>query len=127
VNGGDLAARLRANAEQEQRLLAQLDRVVAASEQSNADDEHDPEGATIAFERQQLAALLAQVRRTGDGLRAAVDAEARGERGTCEGCGGPIDPARLEARPQARTCIGCARSGGAVSRSRRTGGAAAGA
>ena len=29
---------------------------------TNADDEHDPEGATIAFERSQVAALAQQVR-----------------------------------------------------------------
>ena len=31
--------------------------VVDASRDSNADDEHDPEGATIAFERAQVDAL----------------------------------------------------------------------
>ena len=44
-------------------LTREFDEVVAASASSNADDEHDPEGATIAFERQQLAALLDQARR----------------------------------------------------------------
>ena len=39
-------------------LTREFDEVVAASRSSNADDEHDPEGATIAFERQQVAALL---------------------------------------------------------------------
>ena len=34
--------------------------MVAASRDSNADDEHDPEGATIAFERAQLRAILSQ-------------------------------------------------------------------
>ncbi len=28
--------------------------------------------------------------------------------GVCESCGKPIAPARLEARPEARLCIGCA-------------------
>ncbi len=41
-------------------LTREFDGVVAASRASNADDEHDPEGATIAFERQQVAALIAQ-------------------------------------------------------------------
>jgi DnaK suppressor protein len=30
--------------------------------------------------------------------------------GTCESCGQPIAPARLEARPEARLCINCAAS-----------------
>ena len=43
-------------------LTREFDGVVAASRSSNADDEHDPEGATIAFERQQVAALLEAAR-----------------------------------------------------------------
>ena len=45
------------------RLRADHAGIVAASAGSNADDEHDPEGATIAFERQQVVALLDQARR----------------------------------------------------------------
>jgi RNA polymerase-binding transcription factor DksA len=85
--------------------------IVAASADSNADDEHDPEGATIAFERSQVGALVEQAR----GHLAEVDAAlARVEDGTyggCASCGRPVDPARLEARPVARTCIGCASRG----------------
>jgi hypothetical protein len=36
-------------------LQHSFDEMVAASRDSNADDEHDPEGATIAFERAQLS------------------------------------------------------------------------
>src|SRR6478736_221955 len=45
-------------------LAADRDRIVVASMESNADDEHDPEGATIAFEREQVTALIAQTERT---------------------------------------------------------------
>ena len=45
-----------------QTLERAFQAVVDASESSNADDEHDPEGATIAFERSQLAAQLALAR-----------------------------------------------------------------
>ena len=82
--------------------------VVDASRDSNADDEHDPEGATIAFERQQVDAM---VRRTRDHLEEVDAALARldgGTYGVCERCGRAIAPARLEARPTARTCVGCA-------------------
>ena len=93
--------------------LAALERlhadVVAASRDSNADDEHDPEGATIAFERQQVVALLEQTRRTRDAIERAAALVDDGGYGTCEGCGGPIGAERLEARPTARTCIACAR------------------
>ena len=82
--------------------------IVAASRDANADDEHDPEGATIAFEREQVAALLAQARRSGDDLRSALDRVAQGTYGRCEACGRPIGAGRLDARPTARTCIACA-------------------
>ena len=43
------------------------DLVVDATEGSNADDEHDPEGSTIAYERSQLSALVDQaVRHLGE-------------------------------------------------------------
>lgn len=89
-------------------LTGQFDEVVAASRDTNADDEHDPEGATIAFERSQLAALVAQVRERLAEVEAALERLARGTYGTCEVCGRPIAPARLEVRPTARTCVGCA-------------------
>jgi RNA polymerase-binding protein DksA len=89
-------------------LVREFDQVVAAAQSANGDDEHDPEGATIAFERQQVAALLASARRR---LADVDDALARieaGEYGTCASCGRPIAPERLAARPSARTCIACA-------------------
>jgi len=94
------------NAEQLRSLERQHAEVVAASVDSNADDEHDPEGATIAFERQQLAALTSQLLRTRDDLRAALEDGAT--YGSCGSCGGSIGAERLAARPSARTCIGCA-------------------
>jgi DnaK suppressor protein len=90
-------------------LTAEFDAVVAASRSSNADDEHDPEGATIAFERQQLVALLEAAQRRLADVEAAVARRAAGRYGVCAACGGPIAPERLAARPAARTCITCAR------------------
>ncbi len=100
---------LRAGAESEAATLARdLESLFAASRDSNADDEHDPEGATIGFERAQLTALLAAARQriaeVDDALRR-VDA---GTYGVCERCGRPIAPDRLAARPFARHCITCA-------------------
>jgi len=83
--------------------------VVSASEASNADDEHDPEGSTLAFERSQLDALVQQARAHLDEVEAAQQRLAEGSYGVCESCGGPIAPGRLEARPTARRCIDCAR------------------
>ena len=82
--------------------------VVEASRDSNADDEHDVEGASIAFERSQVDTLIRQV----EGHLAEVDdALARvadGTYGVCGSCGLPIPAGRLEARPSARTCVACA-------------------
>ena len=90
-------------------LTREFDAVVAASRASNADDEHDPEGATIAFERQHVAALLDAARRRLADAETALARRAAGEHGRCESCGRPIAAERLAARPTARTCIDCAR------------------
>jgi RNA polymerase-binding transcription factor DksA len=82
--------------------------IVEASADSNADDEHDPEGATIAFERSQVGALVEQARAHLAEVDAALERVEDGTYGVCASCGRPIDPARLEARPIARTCITCA-------------------
>ncbi|MFG2169180.1 TraR/DksA family transcriptional regulator [Micromonospora chersina] len=105
----DELLRLRARAEAEAATLAQdLEALFLASRDSNADDEHDPEGATIGFERAQLTALLAGARQriadVDDALRR-VDAATYG---VCERCGQPIGDERLAARPFARFCMPCA-------------------
>ena len=89
-------------------LTGDFDEVVAASRDSNADDEHDPEGATIAFERSQVAALVRQARERLTEISAALARLEDGSYGTCARCGQPIPAARLEARPAASTCVGCA-------------------
>jgi DnaK suppressor protein len=89
-------------------LTREFDGVVAASRSSNADDEHDPEGATIAFERQQVVALLEAARRRLSDVEAALARRAAGGYGVCEVCGSSIPAERLAARPSARTCVACA-------------------
>lgn len=76
-----------------------------ASRDSNADDEHDPEGQTIAFERAQLSAVTDQARRHLEEVDAALQRVAEGTFGICPVCRQPIDPERLDARPTARTCV----------------------
>jgi RNA polymerase-binding transcription factor DksA len=108
----DAEQRLTAEREQAVRrlrdLTRDLDEVVAASRDTNADDEHDPEGATIAFERSQLGALTRHVRHHLDEIGAALIRIDEGRYGVCEVCGCDIPEGRLEARPTARTCIRCA-------------------
>src|ERR1700761_2302398 len=82
--------------------------IVTAAQSANTDDEHDPEGATIAWERQHVVALLDQAREqlaAIDEARARLDA---GGYGRCEVCGQPIAPERLAARPTATRCVACA-------------------
>ncbi|MCE1177879.1 MAG: TraR/DksA family transcriptional regulator [Micrococcales bacterium] len=88
-----------------------FDDIVEAARDSNLDDEHDPEGSTIAAERSMISSITGGVR---SHLAAVEHALARLDAGTyrtCERCGGPIAEARLEARPVATTCIRCAKAG----------------
>ncbi|HEY1133685.1 MAG TPA: TraR/DksA C4-type zinc finger protein [Nocardioides sp.] len=90
------------------RLRADHAAFVAASRDSNADDEHDPEGATIAFERAQVEALLREGEARLRDIEAALGRAREGGYGVCTVCGRPIDPARLAVRPSATTCVPCA-------------------
>ena len=92
-------------------LTGDFNDVVAASRDSNADDEHDPEGATIAFERAQTVALVLHVQGHLAEIEAAIERLESGTYGTCMRCDQRIAEARLEARPTAMTCIRCASTG----------------
>lgn len=104
-----LAAELTSDRTNEVERIAGLRRefaeVVEASEANIGDDEHDPEGSTIAYERTQIAALITQAEQHLAEIDAALARIAEGTYGTCEVCGEPIPDARLRARPAARTCI----------------------
>jgi RNA polymerase-binding transcription factor DksA len=89
-------------------LEAQLAGIVETASASSGDDEHDPEGQTVAFDRAQVAALLAAARHDLAEIDAARARLADGTYGTCAMCGRPITDERLEARPAARTCVACA-------------------
>jgi RNA polymerase-binding transcription factor DksA len=89
-------------------LSRDFDSVVESCEQDAYDDEHDPEGHTIAFERQQVAALLRDARSHLADLDAALARVEGGTYGTCEACRRPIAPERLAARPASRRCVTCA-------------------
>ena len=96
-----------------QRTIADLGgsitEIVSARRDSNNDDEHDPEGSTLAFERSQSDALLRQAELRLQDIAASLARLDAGRYGICEKCGQPIGSARLEARPFAGTCISCAR------------------
>ncbi|MFJ7328348.1 TraR/DksA family transcriptional regulator [Streptomyces cyaneofuscatus] len=92
-------------------LSRDFEAIVEANTLVAVDDEHDPEGSSTAFERAHVAALLAQAREHLAELDLAVERLASGDYGRCEVCGDPIPPARLEVRPAATTCVGCADGG----------------
>lgn len=89
-------------------LSREFDRIVEATVEENTDDEHDPEGATVGFERAQVAALRDQARGHLAELDAAEARLRRGELGRCDGCGAPIPVERLLTRPTTTRCVRCA-------------------
>src|SRR5579875_435605 len=113
------AARRRLAAEREQAVarLAALQRdlesiTASTASAAGADDEHDPEGSSTAFDRQHVAALLDQAK----GQLAAIAGAGRrlddGSYGRCERCGRDIGAGRLAARPATATCVTCAAARG---------------
>lgn len=68
-------------------------------------DEGDPDLA----EREKNLALLTVMERKLESVNSALRAMEKGSYGTCERCGQPIDPARLEVRPDATLCLNCQR------------------
>jgi RNA polymerase-binding transcription factor DksA len=109
---GDVRALLNAELDGTTARIAALQRdwngIVDASALVAVDDEHDPEGATIGFERAQVDALLASARARRDDLERALERLEAGSYGICERCGSPIGAERLAARPDASLCIACA-------------------
>ncbi|WP_427169623.1 TraR/DksA family transcriptional regulator [Arthrobacter sp. 92] len=112
--------RILLEAERERRMILipalreDISAANAARQDSNVDDEHDPEGATIAFELSQASALMRQSNESLQQVEAALRRIAAGSYGRCEVCGAPIAEGRLEARPWTPFCIDHARgqSGG---------------
>jgi len=89
-------------------LTRSFEEIVEAVQDTNNDDEHDPEGTTIAFERAQVAALLNQAKADRDAIDEALAKIDAGEYGACADCGEPIGAERLAAIPSASKCISCA-------------------
>jgi RNA polymerase-binding transcription factor DksA len=108
----EVRERIRAEAARAQAQLAALtrefDAIVAAAAADPPDDEHDPDGATIGFERAQLTALVDTTRQHLRDLDAALERLDAGAYGRCERCHGAIAPERLAAVPTATLCVACA-------------------
>jgi RNA polymerase-binding transcription factor DksA len=89
-------------------LAREFDSIVAAADGTPPDDEHDPDGATVGFERAQVQALGASTREQIAAIDAAIARLDAGTYGRCAGCAGSIEPARLDALPTATVCLRCA-------------------
>lgn len=90
------------------QLLADLESMRESRQDVATDDEHDPEGPTLAFERSQASAVLGNAQRHLQGIEDALGRVDGEEFGVCVGCEQRIPFARLEARPYARYCVTCA-------------------
>lgn len=104
---------LRSRLESEQkRLTVELEQLKASVRPANERREGSPFGKREeeATETLELETRLALEKRVRDQLAEIEHALSKFEDGTyglCDLCGQPIDPARLEALPQANLCLNC--------------------
>jgi len=89
--------------------LAQLQTNASTSEERR---EGSPFGkreeeATETLELEKRLALENRIRQELSGIEHALQKVGEGTYGLCDSCGQPIDPARLEALPQASLCMNC--------------------
>lgn len=110
--------------EEQQKLIE--DRTQAEEELSHlrelmrSEVDIDPEeGDTEIFEREKNAALIAVLERKIKDINAALHSMEKGQYGICERCGNPIDPGRLEVKPDATLCLNCQREVERLSRRNR--------
>lgn len=74
--------------------------------QAEVDVEPD-EGDSEVFEREKNAALIAVLERRLVDIDAALKSMEKGDYGVCQRCGKPIEPERLEVKPDATMCVTC--------------------
>lgn len=78
-----------------------------AARELSAYDQHTADQGTETFEREKDLGLLAHAKAVLERIDSALARMDEGSYGTCERCGQPIDPARLEAIPYAHRCFVC--------------------
>ena len=109
ANFSELIERLK----QEQiELNSELQRLQAEEKSAGGQREGSPfgkreEGATEAFEWEKRLALERRLADTLADVEHALKKYEAGTYGKCDLCGRPIEPARLEALPQANLCLEC--------------------
>jgi DnaK suppressor protein len=90
-------------------LTANFDDLTEAADASPPDDEHDPEGHTIAFERSQLSGRRSEYLHAIAELAADEVRLDDAQSSLCNVCGAPIPHERRMAVPTATQCVECAR------------------
>lgn len=91
-----------------EQIGEQMSAFMSARRDISTDDEHDPEGPTLAFERSQSSAILEQSKQHLADIDAALLRLDLGTYGLCTACHNEIGVGRLQVRPQASLCIHCA-------------------
>ncbi len=95
-----------------EQILRERAQVLAEREQlrefllSEVDIDMD-EGDAEVSEREKNAALINVLERRLREIDAALLSMENGQYGICERCGQPIDPGRLEVKPDATFCLNC--------------------
>ncbi len=105
VNNRDLHKEKERLEQEYQNTLAELERlrdVLKGEVELNLD-----EVSLDLYERDKTMALIQNLEHKLDSIKRALRAIDKGTYGICERCGNPIDPARLEARPDASLCLKC--------------------
>jgi len=97
---------------EKKRLVEELEQLKASSHPTEGRREGSPFGkreeeATESFELERRLALEKQIKEQLADVEGALHTFDEGKYGLCEGCGRRIDPARLEALPQAILCFDC--------------------
>jgi len=85
----------------------------------NEVDTEPDEGDAEIFEREKTAALIAVLERRLQDIEHALRAIEKGQYGMCERCGNPIEPERLEVKPDAILCLNCQREVEAINKRNR--------
>ena len=104
---------LRSRLEAEQkRLTEELEQLMASANPPDERREGSPFGkreeeATEALELEKRLVLEKRIKEQLIGVEHALHKYEEGTYGFCDSCGQPIDPARLEAIPEASLCIKC--------------------
>jgi RNA polymerase-binding transcription factor DksA len=94
--------------EERASLLHKLEEIGFGADGNLTYDANFADSSQVTAERGEAEALAAQLQEALGQVEKALRKIDQGTYGTCERCGKPIAPARLEAQPATAFCIDCA-------------------